>query len=599
MRPAIYSLLCVAATLGCAKQSPPIDPDLFPRSVASLESKTEEILAAFEDGSPQDADRPLHMLGKTFSTVKRLAGQVGLEASQTAGVNAALEELDSAFKTLHEPLHEEEFPEDFDFEPIRAKLETGLESLRAALPADVLKVVQARAELRASRRAKAAAAAGTTEDDPGAEAEFQQAPAGESGDVATESPDGSDEETADAPDEGDQSDASRGAATAAVAAAPPPPLCPTVMMFDEAGWRIAPERVNRAAAVLGDTPTSSRWVQFVPTLSARLRTDLTVEAYGVIGDRSGSWASADNFTEATGGLADRFRDQFAAAFGQAVRRGLHVAILPHLDPAGGEVQEWRNYFDFAPAEVVGAGSYESLLIDPIADAIAAEATADTRVDFCLSGEMGQSLFERPADYLRLLERLRARFADQPNTTRVRLGVALNWNGLAGQADTDRLDRERIRAFFAACDFVGISCYAPVSVPPKAEDFATALDDFLVELRGLGGVLRPGGVVVMSEAGIGGGYPNRAGNRPTPAEVAAKPYEGRGSSRFDPWASEDMKRLRTLYHVALCDFLSSATEHPVEKAFLWSEGPWDPQGIADARFRDEEIARQISAHNDAS
>ncbi|CAN0378511.1 unnamed protein product, partial [Ectocarpus sp. 4 AP-2014] len=49
-----------------------------------------------------------------------------------------------------------------------------------------------------------------------------------------------------------------------------------------------------------------------------------------------------------------------------------------------------------------------------------------------------------------------------------------------------------------------------------------------------------------------------------------------------------------YHQALCDYLATSGE--VEKAFLWSEGPWDPQGIAGKRFHDDAITKLVDKHN---
>ncbi|MEO0716963.1 MAG: hypothetical protein AAFY58_08235, partial [Planctomycetota bacterium] len=51
-------------------------------------------------------------------------------------------------------------------------------------------------------------------------------------------------------------------------------------------------------------------------------------------------------------------------------------------------------------------------------------------------------------------------------------------------------------------------------------------------------------------------------------------------------------LRRTYHAALRGYLSDkppAGERTPERAFLWSEGPWDPQGVSDDRFVDAAIA----------
>jgi hypothetical protein len=127
----------------------------------------------------------------------------------------------------------------------------------------------------------------------------------------------------------------------------------------------------------------------------------------------------------------------------------------------------------------------------------------------------------------------------------------------------------------------------VSVPPTAEDFVTATQNFLAELRDLGGDVAPTTRLVYSEAGIGGGYPkfgDGGPQYPTVAEVAAKPYEGRGHGRLNPWRDAELAKLRAEYHAALCDYLKNGGSAPrsIDKAFLWSEGPWDPQGVATRR-----------------
>ncbi|TWU00254.1 hypothetical protein Pla108_12010 [Botrimarina colliarenosi] len=576
-----FAALAVILPLGCnqAPNDPAVDPSEFPKALVALESQTEEIFAAFDADDPKSADRPLHQIGKTFNSIKRLAKPAGLTDQQLTELDDATGVLLDAFGELHKPMHQATFPEDFDFEPIREKINEGLVKLRAAVPAEMA----AKMEAAAAKRAEAAPPADASPDaeaSPADEAAAPDQPADDTGARLTRP--------------GPFRLVSAGPAARA-------PLCPTVMLFDAESLDSAAERVNRAAEIVAVAPPGDRWVQFVPTLHTRLNEDLTIDAYGLQGSRRGPWESASNFTVATDDLADRFRDAFAAAIGQAVRRGLNVSLLPHLDPAGGPVNEWRNLYRFAPGDVIGPGSYESLLIDPLADAVEAGATSDTRVDFALSGEMGRSLFEHPADYLQLVRRLRERFATNPRTAGVRLGVALNWSGLAGELDQATINRGAVAELFAAFDFVAFSCYAPVSVPPTPQDFQQATQNFLQELRSLGGDLPPEARLVYAEAGIGGDTVRPGADGPvyaTPAEVAAKPYEGRGSSRLSPWTNPALAELRQQYHAALCEYLQNGpdTTPPIDKAFLWSEGPWDPQGVAGERFRDDAIADAIDQHN---
>jgi hypothetical protein len=614
--PLLAACLVAAFAIGCGQSGPKLDPKQFPKALITLESLTEEIIAAFEAGDPHAADRPMHQLGKSFNSIKQLADVAGLSDQQQTKLDDARESLLDTFAVLHEPLHDEKLPEDFEFEPLKQQLLDGLAELRAALPPEIV----AQMDEDAAKRAAAPAAPVEAGDN---DAHDHEEHADHDHDEHTDH-DHADDEHADHDHEehADEPAAEETPADNTGAALPPPsgqfrlagqlqlastrqaaraPIGPTVMMYDAVSLDTAAEHVNRAAQLMATAPPGDRWVQLVPTLHARLKPDLTIDAYGLQGSRGASWTSPDNFTVASDDLADRFRDAFAKAIGQAVRRGLNISLLPHLDPAGGTVNEWRNLYRFSPARVIGAGSYESLLIDPLADAIEAEATADTRIDIAISGEMGRSLFQHPTEYLKLVQRLRERFAANPRTARVKIGVALNWSGLAGEADDSTIDRAAVAELFAELDFVGLSCYAPVSLPPSAEDFVAATQNFLEELRSLGGDLRKGARLVYSEVGVGGGYPEFGidGPRyPTPKQVAAKPYEGRGHGRNNPWQDPALAKLRSEYYAALSDYLADQpSKLPfVEKAFLWSEGPWDPQGVVSPAYRDQAIAEAIDKHN---
>lgn len=608
-----HSLTIVLLLLaGCGGKDPLVSVDQFPKALIGLEEKTEKVLAAFDAGDPKAADGPMHSILRDFNLIERLAAPAGLTTDQQAALNQATGKLIDTYGTLHAPMHKPVFPADFDFKPLREQLLEGLKAVRTALPASFVAQLQDAKDKRdASRK---------TTTPPKAEP------------APTESSDPIDGSDATAPlDDGfGEDDALLDPAAddplGAGAALPPPafrvaanhagdhiaPLCPSVMLWDDASYRLAPERVNRAGQLLAGAPPDRRWVQLVPTLHARLNPDLSIDAYGTMLDRGESWTEASNFAPATDALADRFRDAFAAAIGQAVRRGMHVSILPHLDPAGGPTSEWRNLYDFAPTDRIGAGSYESLMIDPLAAAIEAEATSDTRIDLALSGEMGRSLFEHPAEYLGILKRLRQRFATNPRTAGVRIGVALDWGNLDGdRLDGDRKanDKDATADLIANCDFVGISCYSPVSDEPVAKDFASATRRFVAKLADAIGVMpSPHTRLIYSEVGIGGGYPGLGwggsdddswatkDDYPVPSAVAAAPHEGRGNPRFDPWEAGELIWLRRQFHKALCDYLSGDQEPTIERAFLWSEGPWDPQGVADRRFRDDEIAAVIDAHN---
>ncbi|MGL4513258.1 MAG: hypothetical protein ACRCT8_09230 [Lacipirellulaceae bacterium] len=616
------ALVAAAFLAGCSSE-PTIDPDSFAKLVSSVEQTAQQVIAAVEGGNPGDADRPLHSVAKVMSSLERYAPSVGLDASQRTTMTEGIESLMAGFGELHEPMHEAEFPKDFDFAPVKAKIEAGIAKLRSALPLGISSKVDELNAL-AAPAAEVKPIESASDDAPlttspeGADPQSIPPPTGPTGEAPTGAlpavtPAAPAVPAVPAAEPPPTSGAGPRAAPFRLVSAPgvaPRPICPTVMMFDRESLDLAPERVNRAAAEL-DQPgvdRDSQWVQLVPTLHGRLNADLTVAAYGVQGSRAQDWTSPDNFAEAASyidqngagdGLADRYREWVAAAIGQAVRRGLHVALLPHVDPAGGPVNEWRNLWDFAPERVVGAGSYRTLLLDPIADAIERECTTDTRIDFALSGEMGRSLFTHPAEYTRIVRDYRKRFVANPKTRAVRLGIALNHGAIIGEVDATKLDRAALHEFFAECDFVGYSCYSPVSVPPTPSDFARSVARFLGELRDAGVELPATTPLVFSEIGLGGGEaPGPAGPGSTLAQIVAEPWVGRGHGGGEAWGTTERRRLRNDYFAAVCEFLANQPEGGpvVERAFIWSEGPWDPQGISGDRFRDDDIAQAIARHN---
>ncbi|TWT41538.1 hypothetical protein [Botrimarina hoheduenensis] len=380
------------------------------------------------------------------------------------------------------------------------------------------------------------------------------------------------------------------------------PLCPSVLMVDQDSWARAPEHVNRVALLLAEAPPAARWVQLVPTLHVRTTADRRPVAFGLRINHAASWEAPENFREVLSpadatALRDRCAEQLGAAIQQAVRRGLSIAIVPHLDTAGA-VQSWRNDLDFSPQAVLAGASYRSLLLEAILLAIERSTQADTRVDLALSGEMGFSLFSHATEYAAIARAARQRLSQGRPAGALRLGVALNWCDGAGQLRAAERDPPAIEALADAIDFVGFSCYAPVSVPPAAEDFRKAMTRSVREAESLG-LTTETMAWQISEVGIGGGARQEAGEAADLllAKVAARPWEGIGVGAPSPWRDPAYASLRRQYYAALCEYLTSVPfDRGIERAFLWSEGPWDPQGIAPSGQPDAEIARAIAKHN---
>lgn len=144
--PLVAGLFLTALGCGKATKVPQLDASAFPKAVARIETTTNEVLAAFAEGRPKDADAPLHTIDKVLNSASTLAGVAGLSDEQKTSLTGALQSLIDGFGELHEPMHEKEFPADFDFSPIKERLEGALANMRSSLPAplaaEVAKIVE-------------------------------------------------------------------------------------------------------------------------------------------------------------------------------------------------------------------------------------------------------------------------------------------------------------------------------------------------------------------------------------------------------------------------------------------------------------------------
>ena len=312
-----------------------------------------------------------------------------------------------------------------------------------------------------------------------------------------------------------------------------------------------------------------------------------------------------------GDTREKWVDLLAAAFKAAADRGLAISILPHLD-AKGDLHGWRNHFDFDPRAEVGAGAdattYESAMIDACVEALhevvpTGEVNGEP-VEFALAGEMGRTVFAHPASYSAIMNDLR----DDPRCANWRVGVSLNHDDVSGRLPKEKVDAGAMNRLLAAVDYVGISHYRPVSVPPVAADFARGLRVFAGEFESLGTPLPEDVELHISEVGFGGG--GRADDgavsipAKTPAGAAAAPYLGTNDPASDPFAADrpEFVTLRRGYFAALADYLAGGADDDLgglpraTACHLWSMGSWDPLGWRDAHFRDDEIAAAVRAHN---
>lgn len=152
--PALIALLL--AGCGQFKEAPLVSKSQFPKAAVGIEQRVELIIEAFDAGEPKQADVHIHSMGKLFTTLETLARPFGLSPVQQAALEKATDELLDGLGELHGPMHHEVFPEDFDFEPVRIKLQKGLRDLRAALPEGTVEAMDEAAATREANRAELA-----------------------------------------------------------------------------------------------------------------------------------------------------------------------------------------------------------------------------------------------------------------------------------------------------------------------------------------------------------------------------------------------------------------------------------------------------------
>jgi hypothetical protein len=357
------------------------------------------------------------------------------------------------------------------------------------------------------------------------------------------------------------------------------------MIFNEWGLKGAAKAVERVAK------HGHRRVNFVVTIHCCLDKDLRPQNYGLIRAKKG-W----QYTPFDKPLLTRFRVQLKRAFAKAARLKLDIAILPHVDAAGPR-SGWRNDFDLDPLKVCGGFTYKKVMIDSIADALAASVRKDTEVEFALTGEMGRTVFAYPDSYRKIMAELRKRLKH------LQTGVSLNFNKVSGNYKPAARDSAAVQKLLDQSDFLGFSCYGTVSLPPKLRDFTAIIDHFAAELKGKGVTIPEGLRLHFSEVGLGGGAPsaNSADSSARePAQAAKAAWAGTGDPKKNPWGTKRMRDFRRAYHRALLQFLrTQPARWKVTAAFLWNTGSWCPYGFEVSAFADKKVIQMIRVHNTAA
>jgi hypothetical protein len=366
----------------------------------------------------------------------------------------------------------------------------------------------------------------------------------------------------------------------------PAPLSPAVFVYGRRGPEQILANIDTAAS-RGD-----RRVNVVVTVLADLTKDLKIKTFGRFDGQSPEFVPYDEAKR------DELKATLRQVFARVLEHNMDIFILPHLD-AGGELRQWRNWFDFDPLENHGGFSYQSAVIDPIVEALEESNAGDAHIEIALSGEMGTSLFRYPESYRSLATMIRSRSA----LKNAKVGISLNHNGLAGKRnptgakdiELSNHQRQQMQSLIDECDFVGMSFYRPVSVSPTIDDFVRGIAHFMGEFQEYGLSVSNDKPLHFSEVGIGGG--RMVDGKADPAKAVEAPWEGTANPRRNQWQGDEMTRLRREYHAALLEFLKKQpAPWRVSAAFLWSMGSWDPQGFQNPEFADSEIMNAIERHN---
>lgn len=371
----------------------------------------------------------------------------------------------------------------------------------------------------------------------------------------------------------------------------PAPVHPMVPMFHLWDYEKAPERIARAAAA------GTGRVSFTILELVELNADLSVRNFGATWPAKNPEGKVEHlFQPMTEEIRQGIGTALRSAFREAVKHQLAITVLPMVD-ATGKVTEWRNFFDLDPVRKIGGFSYETALLNTVLEALEDSVPAGHRVEMALEGEMGRSLFSFPESWLAILNRIRER-GKLPN---LRLGISANYEGVAGKIQPDASQRVAMNRLIAACDFVGISCYAKAGHPPQVADFTACCDQFCLEFANLGCPIPFSKPLRFTELGHGGGGFDEDWKITVPAPLVDRmgkaAYFGTHLPGKNPWKSPLRMEFRRAWYAAALEFLKSQPARwRVEHAYLWSFGSWDVQGIADPEFQDPVISEMIRKHH---
>ena len=377
------------------------------------------------------------------------------------------------------------------------------------------------------------------------------------------------------------------------------PLSPSINLigsFDWIGYQSpaissrCTDMVKRAAAYGSDT------LQFIPTFYYQASSDGNIASFCVM---DSNYRRCEPVTKER---IREFESSMELCFEEAARQGFKtISITPHLDVAStGEswsIRSWRNGVVFDPSSKISGFNYQEVLLDPLARALGRSIDlSSTKINFCLQGEMGATVFRFPKKYKKLLSSIRQEIIDASSSSvsrvesqsspSISLGLSFNFVmvdggqspynrqstsetisnavlpgtglifgplitsflapsvGIRTSSDAPAFDSASVVDLLSSLDYIGISAYAPLELNFDRNSLQNSAFNFVQEMSravntDMDALIRRHGIALhYVEFGVGGGE-DATGQRPTrdPSEAARKPWAGvfgPYSKSKDPW-----------------------------------------------------------------
>ncbi len=355
--------------------------------------------------------------------------------------------------------------------------------------------------------------------------------------------------------------------------------------------------------------------------------------------------NAKSCDEVTEEEIERFSTAFGKCVQKAVDMGFDIEVNVRVDD-GRTLEGWRNTLLFNPTTEYGTYSYETAILNPIADILSGLDSYDKQISMTVLGEMGATMFFYPEEWSGVLERMRARIdSKRPNSPGVKLGIQQNNSkfcgcyavGFVGKHEEYMkllaegfdpvalgINLDQVRQLYKDADYLGISAYLPMTSANDIElcDYEGLLHRTDDELAYFGLSLEEitkTTAIHYAETGVGGGA---AQDGRTPAktadEAAFYPYwgiQGPHTCELDPFkmcecdmmtgecsAPNPVREYRRDFYQGFSEYLRNkgACEYSnaIEVVYIWGTGSWDVLGVynPDRSWMDPVVTETLRRHN---